>query len=87
MRTHALNRHLLSRGMRKKVEERRFNSRAEIRIVVKLGAVGETTGPGEDAGDGIGASGAALLVLSIVPRHRPMSGFRLHRPPVGTQQH
>src|ERR1700722_16098936 len=47
----------------------------QFRIVVELGAVGEAAGPGEDRGDGIGRSFAAVLVFAVVPRHRAVGGL------------
>lgn len=82
-----MSQYLLLNEIMKEAEKNRLNPRAEFIIAVKLGVMNKTSSPGEDAGDEISAGGAALLVLPIVPRHRPKSGFRLYRPSVGTQQH
>ncbi len=59
----------------------------KLLVAVQLGAMGESTSPGEDAGHRIGASGVALLMLSVVAGHCAVSCFGLHRLTVRAEQH
>ena len=47
----------------------------------------ERAGPGEDAGDRVGAGRAALLVLAIVARHSAMRGLAFDDRAVGVGEH
>ena len=51
--------------------------------VVELAALGQTTGPGEDRGDGVGAGLAALLVLAVVAGDGAVGSLGLERLAVG----
>ncbi|ABC91098.1 NADP-dependent isocitrate dehydrogenase protein [Rhizobium etli CFN 42] len=66
-----------------------FQRRGELGkfgIVVELGAVGETTGPGEDRCNRVRRGFLTLLMLTIVAGHRTMSGFGFDRLAIGRQQ-
>ncbi len=47
-------------------------------VVVKLGSVVETAGPGEDRGNGVGGSGLTLLPLSVVAGDGAVSSLSLN---------
>src|SRR5690606_17670395 len=65
----------------------RFGKANDVRRVVEPAAVDEATGPGEDAGDRVGAGRLALLVLAIVARDRAVRRFGLDRLAVRGHQH
>ena len=46
--------------------------------VVQLGPVEETSGPGEDGGDGVGGGLSSLLVNSVVPGDCSVGSFCLN---------
>src|SRR3984893_2516052 len=52
-------------------------------VVVELGAMRQAAGPGKDRGDRIGRGFLALLMLSVVPRHRAVRGLAFPRVAVG----
>ena len=56
-----------------------FAERAQLLVVVQLGAVREAAGPREDARDGVGGRGLALLVLA--PLTRASGALRCRAPP------
>src|ERR1700726_1254176 len=56
-------------------------------IVVELGAVRQAASPGEDRGDRVGRGLLALLMLTVMPRHRAVGGLRFHRLAVRRHQH
>ena len=47
----------------------------EFRVVVQFSSVEQTTGPGEDTGDGVGRSLSAFLMFSVVSGDGSMGSF------------
>lgn len=50
----------------------------ELLVLIKLGSVEKTTGPGIDRGDGVGGGLFTLLVLSVVTGNGTVSSFSLN---------
>src|SRR3712207_7359770 len=64
-----------------------FRSAGHLGGVVQLAAVGQAPGPGEDRRDRVGRRRVALLVLPVVPGHRPVRGDRKHTSELQSRQY
>jgi hypothetical protein len=58
----------------------------QFSVLVELGSVEETSGPGVDAGNGVGGCLSSLLVLSVVTSHSAVGSLSLNST-VGSVQH